>query len=165
MKEYFKDLIDEYLKKINEEDPLIENSGKKRTVRKIKNSWIKKDLYRKKLRKAFYSMDPGMDKDSIEPLYCLNAIWIDTQRAMEGGPCSINHVNHVYMTKRGNFEKFRGAFEKGSKGSVFGMACKDRTVSSVTNRRIRHMRISEEETLMKYSEYKKMFGPKDYGIL
>lgn len=158
-------LLAEYMDMVNEVSENGKPVRKCKQIYKEKNSWVKKDIYRKKMKRKFYSMNPGMDKKGIIPLRNLNCIWIDTDKATNGGLYNINPVNHIYLTPRGHYEQFRGSYERCTAGIVFGLGTKDRTVGALTNRRIRRIRINEDDSILKHSEYKKLLGPMGYDVL
>lgn len=131
------------------------------------NSWIKKHKYRRMLKKRFLSVKPNMNLDECYPLWeTKDSIYVDTEVARDGGTYCLNHINHLYMTKRGHIEQFRGRVEWRRGGTVFGIGNKEHEVGKITNRRIRHEKIDMEEgEALRYSTYKKKYGPKLMDIL
>lgn len=131
------------------------------------NSWIRKNEYRKKKRQRFLSEKPDMSEDECFPLPCTSSmIYINSEKSTNGGCYCLNHVNHLYMTKRGYVEQFRGRVEWCAGGGIFGIEAKDHTIGKITNRRIRYEKVDVEDgNLLKYSTYKKKYGPKLYDVI
>lgn len=153
-----------FYEKIYEKDDNTEYRMANKHVKARDNSWVKKRSYRKKMVRNFLSLKPSMKIEDLHPLYSKNAIYINNHISTDGGAYNINHVSHLYITPRGHLQKFRGVLEWGHDGVVFGVGCKDRNISRITNRRIQRMK-SEIDMSMKYSYYKKTFAPIYIGIL
>ena len=114
--------------------------------------------------REFLFLNPDMKIEDVSPLYGLHAIYLDPDISTNGGQYNINHVSHVYVAPGGHLEVFRGELEWACSGRIFGIGNKNKDVSAITNRRIRHMEMVDESN-MKYSDCKKKYGPKNWGIL
>lgn len=128
------------------------------------NAWLRNNAFRKKQKSKFYSLNPAMDRQRLNPLCSLNIIYINDHATMVG-QYPINHVNHLYITPRGYIEQFRGDVEWTPGGSCFGVGRKDHTKGRVTNRMIRKLTIAGDAELQKLSYYRKMYRSDQYGIL
>lgn len=131
------------------------------------NSWIRKNKFRYNLVRRFLSVKPNMNPYECYPLKRTgNIIYINSEVATDGGRYCLNHVNHLYMTKRGFIEQYRGRVEWCRDGSIYGIGRKNRDISKITNRRIRHARIDIEGwEILKYSTYKKKYGPRLMDVI
>ena len=158
----------EYIEKIQlEETDDTEVTVGVQSRQKRENSWIRKNKYRKKLKKKFLSEKPGMTQEECYPLErTVHTVYLNQRAAMDGGCYCLNHVNHLYMTKRGHVEQFTGRVEWWLGGVLFGVGEKEHDIGKITNRRIRHEKISEEECeVMRYSDYKKKYAPKVIDVI
>lgn len=160
--------IDEYVEKAYQDDDcvaLVKEVSRSKKVRE--NSWVKKKRYRQRLRKSFLSLKPDMTPEECYPLYSTgNVIYLNPEASIDGGCYCLNHVNHLYMTKRGYIEQFRGRVEWCCDGRLYGIERKDHDIGRITNRRIRHEKIDfEDGEVLRYSTYKKKYGPKLMDVI
>jgi len=161
-------LLDEFIEKSNMDD--MEQSSVCATTYNSRkgreNSWVRKDRFRKKLKKRFLSVKPDMTSEECYPLSTTSgAIYINNETAFDGGCYCLNHVNHLYMTKRGHVEQYRGRVEWYTDGMVYGIEPKYHDAAKTTNRRIRHEKIDADAQVLRYSVYKKKYAPKLPDVL
>lgn len=90
-------LINEFNKKVYEKDDLKIVNRSKTVKKNVRNSWISKRLYRKKVIRKFLLLNPSMKIKEIEPLNSVNnVIWLDKDAFTNGKKYNINHVNHMF---------------------------------------------------------------------
>lgn len=155
------ELLEDFYAKVDEEiSEENEHEMLHRTVRG--NAWVRNRSHREKMVRKFLFLNPGMKIEDIYPLRSLHAVFLNDEFSTNGGIYNINHVSHVYVAPGGHLEVFRGELEWGRTGNIFGIGSKDRDIAAITNRRIRHM---NDDSNMKYSDYKKKYTPKKRGIL
>lgn len=161
--------IDEYVEKIYQDDKsdssvMIKDCHQKRNR---ENSWIRKKRYRKKLIKRFLSVKPDMTSEECYPMESTgNVVYLNPEAAINGGCYCLNHVNHLYMTRRGFTEQFRGRVEWWYGGTIYGIERKNHDIGKITNRRIRHEKIDVENgEVLRYSTYKKKYAPKLVDVI
>lgn len=130
-------------------------------------AWVRNDRFRRQLRKKFFSEKPGMTQEECYPLdHTGERIYMNSEAATDGGCYSLNHVNHLYMTKRGYVRQFRGYVKWYHGGTFFGIGSKNRDASKITNRRIRYERIDPDEgESHRYSTYKKKYAPAPEDVI
>jgi len=159
-------LINEFNKKVYEKDDLKIVNRSKTVKKNVRNSWISKRLYRKKVIRKFLLLNPSMKIKEIEPLNSVNnVIWLDKDAFTNGKKYNINHVNHMFLNKRGHIEVFTGRLEWCPNGGCFGMEPKNKKIGHITNRRIRYLRTDANSERMNYIYYKKNFSPKIMDII
>lgn len=160
--------IDEYVEKAYQDDDCVALVKEvSRSKKSRENSWIKKQKYRKKLKKRFLSAKPDMNLEECYPLWRTgDVIYVNPETSKDGGTYCLNHINHLYMTKRGHIEQFRGRVEWCRGGRIYGIEGKDHNLGKITNRRIRHEKIDKEDgEALRYSTYKKKYGPKLMNVI
>lgn len=161
--------IDAFTEKYNmdDADAFVDVIGRYKSKRIRENSWVRKNRFRKNLKKRFLSLKPDMTQDECYPLVSTgNTIYLNSEAATDGGCYCLNHVNHLYMTRRGHVEQFTGRVEWCHDGLLYGIEGKNHEVARITNRRIRHEKIDVEEGgVLRYSTYKKKYAPKLMDVI
>ena len=149
MEEYMPD--SQFESEYDEDDVKREASRRSRRHRVRENSWVRKRLHKKKMFRKFLSANTAMTKDTWDTACTLRGVW-GTELSTNGGCYFINPYTHVYMKHSGQLVQYSGIMEK--IGDFISFEKKDRTKSSITNRRIRHLPVSDDNC-MRYSYYKK----------
>lgn len=124
------------------------------------HAWVRNNRYRQDKRRRFLSLKPSMTTNDWYPLgRTEQAVFLNRDASRNHGFYSINHVNHLYITRRGYIEQYRGMVEWWNDGTFCEITNKNHAMGKTTNRRIRHEKIhSENDSILKYSTYKKQYG-------
>lgn len=152
---------DEYIEKMNIEDSYESEENENDYIFSKKtdsrpNAYLRNRKYKKKQLKKFLSLNPGMDFNNVEPLErTYNAIYISSPKETY----SINHANHLFLSKRGNIEQYRGWVLWTCDGGYVVLTNKDHSMGKITNRRIRYEDVCDDDIATLYSIYKKRYSP------
>lgn len=150
----------EYVEKLNMDDCEVENSPRDFTRKKRENSWVRKDKYRKETKRRFLSGYPGLDFDASFPLDSTeNTTFLNDCFATDERYYSINPVNHLFKTKRGYIDTYRGNVKWIRCGMFWEITAKNPYEDKLMNRRIRYEKFDAEgQDACRYSALKKKYS-------
>ena len=125
-------------------------------------AWVKKRNYKKKMVRRFLSANPDMDFSAFRGTNCSSGIYLryfDYNNGDYYDPkmvYSFNIYTRVFLSPRGDLRKYRGDIFPIRMSYALG--ARNKELSMVTNRRIRHQPI-DEETSNNYAYCKKLYSP------
>lgn len=127
-------------------------------------AWIEKRNYKKKMVRRFLSINPDMDYSKLGGTRCSPAIYLCFPDYNDGDfydPKMIYNFNphsRIFLSPRGDLRKYHGAVSVSPCRGSYALGHKDKAVSKITNRCLRHL-ATDEEVPRSYSYCKKLYGP------
>lgn len=125
-------------------------------------AWVRNRNHKKKLIRRFLSINPDMDYSKLSGTRCEPAIYLCFPEFNDGKffdpkmEYNFNPYSRVFLSPRGDIRKYHGEVSP-CRGS-FALGRKEKEVSRITNRRIRHLNASDELPTS-HSYCKKLYGP------
>ena len=141
IEKYMSDDIESFGHVLHEEDCLIRKSRE--------NAWVRKRLHKKKMYRQFLSWNPRLDLSKVYGA-----------RVMNDRYC-FNPYTHTYRSACGDIRVYHGSIEYCKCGCAISTSkTMYKDTGRITNRRIRKMRVLDEDKEPgSRSYYKKMCGP------
>lgn len=162
IEKYMSDDIESFGHVLHEEDCLIRKSRE--------NAWVRKRLHKKKMYRQFLSWNPRLDLSKVYVARVMNGPYIDYHGFdfdYFGTFVSyidrywFNPYTHTYRSACGDLRVYHGSIEYCKCGCAFSTSkTMYKDTGRITNRRIRKMRVLDEDKEPgSRSYYKKMCGP------
>lgn len=113
-------------------------------------AWVEKRNYKKKMVRCFLSINPDMDYSKLGGARCSPAIYLCFPDYNDGDfydpkkTYSFNPHSRIYLSPRGDLRKYHGAVSP-CRGS-YALGRKNKDVSRITNRRLRHLETDKKIT-------------------